>query len=58
MKCKNCGLELNRDVLACLNLLKMKGAWVPPDSPTMTRTTNEGGGKLTCGWCETASTVS
>ena len=51
MKCNNCGLELNRDVIACLNLLKMKGAWFPPDSLRMTSTSDEGRGKLTCGWC-------
>jgi len=50
MKCKKCGLEMDRDVIACLNLLKMKGAWFPPDSLRMTKTTGEGRGKLTCGW--------
>ena len=32
MKCKECGLELDRDVVAVLNL-QMRGAWVSPDSP-------------------------
>ncbi|MHA1835931.1 MAG: RNA-guided endonuclease InsQ/TnpB family protein [Candidatus Odinarchaeia archaeon] len=31
MKCKDCGLKLNRDVVAVLNL-QMRGAWVSPDS--------------------------
>ena len=51
MRCKRCGLELDRDVIACLNLLKMKGAWFSPDSLRMTSTSDEGRGKLTYGWC-------
>jgi len=50
MKCKKCGLELDRDVIACLNLLKMKGVRFSPDSLRMTSTSDEGRGKLTCGW--------
>jgi len=51
MRCKRCGLELDRDVIACLNLLKMKGVWFSPDSLRMTSTSDEGRGKLTYGWC-------
>jgi len=29
LKCGNCGYENNRDLIACLNILKMKGAWFP-----------------------------
>ena len=47
MKCKRCGMEMDRDVIACLNLLKMKGARFLPDSPRMTSTSDEGRGKLT-----------
>ena len=48
MKCK-CGLEMDRDIIACLNLLKMKGAWFSPDSLRMTSTSDEGRGKLAFG---------
>lgn len=30
MKCKNCGHENDRDIIACLNLLRMRGAPLPP----------------------------
>ena len=34
VKCPKCGFEGDRDVVACLNLLKkMGGAWFHPDSP-------------------------
>jgi len=52
LRCKNCDFEMDRDVIACLNLLKMKGAWFSPDSPRMTSTSDEGRGKLACGWCD------
>jgi len=62
LKCKNCGLELNRDIIACLNLLKMKGARFSPDRLMMTSSSHEGVSKLTepCptftyGWLERES---
>ena len=36
-----CGFKMNRDLLACYNILKMKGVWFSPDSVLMTRTTDE-----------------
>ena len=38
LRCPNCGLEGDRDVIACLNLLKMWGAFkpVPPERPPVT----------------------
>ena len=35
LKCSECGLEGDRDVIACLNILKMWGASVPPERPPM-----------------------
>jgi len=40
LKCPKCGLEDDRDVIACLNILRMWGASVPPERPPM-----NGGGK-------------
>ncbi len=42
LKCNNCNLEMNRDILACFNLLKMKGIRFPPDRLIMTSTSYEG----------------
>jgi len=42
MKCKKCGYENDRDVIACLNMLRMRGVSVPPESPPM----KMGGGKV------------
>jgi putative transposase len=39
LRCR-CGYENDRDVIACLNMLKMRGVSVPPESPPMI-----GGGK-------------
>lgn len=58
MKCKNCGFEMDRDVIACLNLLKMKGVRFSPDSLRMTSTSDEGRGKLACGWCDSHQPLS
>ncbi|MEM2150747.1 MAG: transposase [Candidatus Bathyarchaeia archaeon] len=33
LKCKDCGYENDRDVIACVNLLRMRGAPVAPESP-------------------------
>jgi putative transposase len=33
-ECK-CGFKLNRDLLACINILKMKGVWFSPDRLVM-----------------------
>jgi len=49
LKCK-CGLELDRDIIACLNLLKMKGVRFSPDRLIMTKITDEGVSKLTFVW--------
>jgi len=35
LRCPNCGLEGDRDVIACLNILKMWGVPVPPESLQM-----------------------
>jgi len=35
LKCKNCGYENDRDVIACLNMLRMRGVPVPPECPSM-----------------------
>jgi putative transposase len=35
MRCQ-CGYENDRDITACLNLLRMRGVSVPPESPPMT----------------------
>jgi len=37
-----CGFKLNRDLLACINILKMKGVRFSPDSLTMMSTNYEG----------------
>jgi len=29
LKCKNCGYENDRDIIACLNMLRMRGAPLP-----------------------------
>lgn len=35
MKCRKCGYENDRDIIACLNILRMRGASVPPESLSM-----------------------
>jgi len=35
MKCKKCGYENDRDVIACLNMLRMRGVPVPPECLSM-----------------------
>jgi putative transposase len=42
-----CGFKLNRDLLACINMLKMKGVWFSPDSLTMMSNNYEGERQLT-----------
>jgi putative transposase len=42
-----CGFKLNRDLLACINILKMKGVcWFSPDSLTMMSNNYEGERKV------------
>jgi len=33
LKCKDCGYENDRDVIACVNLLRMRGAPLPQKAP-------------------------
>ena len=35
LKCKNCGYENDRDAIACLNMLRMRGVPVPPECLSM-----------------------
>jgi len=35
LKCKKCGYENDRDVIACLNMLRMRGVPVPPECLSM-----------------------
>ncbi len=35
MKCRSCGYENDRDVIACLNMLRMRGVSVPPECLSM-----------------------
>jgi putative transposase len=42
-----CGFKLNRDLLACINILKMKGVWFSPDSLTMMSNNYEGERQVT-----------
>jgi len=49
LRCENCGYENDRDIIACLNLLKMKGVRFSPDRLMMTKTTDEGVSKLELG---------
>ncbi len=35
MKCRKCGYENDRDVIACLNMLRMRGVPVPPECLSM-----------------------
>jgi putative transposase len=44
-----CGFKMNRDLLACINILKMKGVWFSPDSPTMMSNNYEGERQVTFG---------
>ena len=49
LKCPKCGLEGDRDVIACLNILKMWGAAVPPERPAMKARRQAGAGKSRSG---------
>ena len=35
LKCKKCGYENDRDIIACLNMLRMRGVPVPPECLSM-----------------------
>lgn len=35
VRCKKCGYEGDRDIVACLNMLRVRGVPVPPESPSM-----------------------